>query len=363
MLQQFCSKVWPNGEFGLSCSRKIEIGSSEIPPRSARQVEDAEWMLNALKVHGAEAVLSYLGFDPFESTPLPISHRRKKRGLRGITSHGKRLVRNAAFILESENPISNLTFATFTLPNVSRRESITISRHWAEVVRVFLQKLKRLLQSRGLPGEIVGVTEVQSERTFRDGILGLHLHLVFVGRLSKKTWSVRPVEFKEAWKSVVSGYLSSGAESYDWRACENIVRVKYSVEQYLGKYLSKGVDTLPAVAAEFGEDFLPSAWYSCSAALRERVLRSVKTLSDDAVRRLIDSCCDAGSVKFVYRRPVQLESDGGKPVTIGWFGKIRREYIREFAGEDRRNDDRNWSGDTWGNTGVNSVDRLVYTEV
>ena len=337
MINEFCSKVWPNGEFGLTCARKLEISPPEVPLRTDRQKEDAEWILNALKVHGAEAVFQYLGLDPLEFTTLPNSHKPPRRGRLGITPHGRRLVRNAAYRLESETPINRLSFATFTLPNITRRESLAIARNWAEIVRVFLQKLKRLLVSRGLPGEIVGVTEIQEKRTQRDGILALHLHLVFVGRLPKKTWGVGADEFRVAWRSVLHRYLFNAPESYEWRACENITRVKYSAEQYLGKYMSKGCEALGRVAAEFGEEFLPTSWYSCSNSLRSRVLKAVRTLTYTSAKKLIDCCVDKESVKFIYRRPIELCLEDGRRITIGWYGKIKREYLSEFTGDKERN--------------------------
>lgn len=333
LANQIVGRIWENGEFGFAFSKKMSVEPVAERLRTPEQAEHEEWIANLLGVHGAEAVLAHYGFDPLGFSPLPNSHTPVQRGLNGITSHGKRLVRNACRRLEKETDKSLLSFLTVTLPNVSYLESIAISQHWAEIVRVFLQRLKRALVRSGLSGEIVGVTEIQEKRTVRSGVLGLHLHLVFVGRLPKKGWALTPDQVKEYWQSALDPYLEESINAYDWSAVENIQRVLKSCEGYLGKYMSKGADQVRLVVESFGQDCLPRTWYSCTNSLRERVFARMRSVNDSIGRALVDACCDSESLDFHYRKPIILREEGGRDVVIGWFGRLREESINKFLSE------------------------------
>lgn len=332
MLSEFLGKVWENGEFGIALARSFEYQPSAKALKTEEQKEHEQLIADLLKVHGAEVVLQHYGFDPFGLSPLSNSHSPVQRGLKGITGYGKRLVRNACARMERENPKDTLTFATFTLPNVSLEESVSCGRNWAEICRVFNQKLRRRLQGFKLPGEIVSVTEIQEKRSFKHGVLGLHVHMVFVGRKRKRDWVMSPIEYRELWASVLSTYLPGNPETYDWRAVEHIVRVEKSLEGYLGKYATKGVQSLQKIIAEFGEEGIPSAWFSCSQSLKCRVVRRVKTVKDERALSIINECLNSDSNAFVYRFPIVLSEGGVRPVTVGWFGKIRDEYINSMLG-------------------------------
>lgn len=349
MVMHFAGKLWQNGEFGLSCVRRTADPLPDIPFRSESEVEQAEWVAQLLAVHGAESVLEYYGVDvsTLGLSPRPNSHSRKRRGTLGISSYGRRLVRNACHELENTYSRDVLTFATFTLPNVTALESRTIGRHWAEIVRVFVQRLRRGLLSAGLPAEVVGVTEVQEGRTARDGLLGLHLHLVFVGRKARSSWAFTPAWYRSEWASVVSRYLREPRESYRWGSVENIQRVKFSAESYLGKYLSKGAKAVGALREKFGADCLPSAWHTCSASLRDRVVGHIRGLSPGGANALVDACSDPECDWFVYRRPVQVVGDSGKLITLGWMGKLRPQYIDVFYGDRDEYNDRAIDSSIW----------------
>ena len=331
MLNEFCGRVWENGEFGLAVAKKFQVEPVCSRIVAPEQKEHEEWMGNLLKVHGAEAVLTYYGFDPLGFSPLPNSHKIAQRGMRGITSYGKRLVRNACRRLEAEGGKDCLSFLTVTVPDVSYLESISISQNWAEVVRVFLQRLKRALVKAGLPGEVVGVTEVQEKRTRRDGILALHLHLMFVGRVNRRSWAMKPEDVRQFWASALSPYLDEPVGRYNWDAVENIQRVLKSCEGYLGKYLSKGVESVELVEAEFGAEAMPRSWYCCANSLRSRVTERVRTVNQAMGLALVNACCDANSDDFIYRKPIVLPGENGRSVTIGWFGKLKEDRIKKYT--------------------------------
>lgn len=330
MIREFCGRVWENGEFGIAVSKKMVVEPVSERVVSPAQAEHEQWVADLLDVHGAEEVLKYYGFDPLGFSPLPNSHNNSLRGLKGITSHGKRLVRNACRRLEVEVGKEFLSFLTVTVPDVGYLESIAISQGWAEVVRVFLQRLKRALVKAGLPGEIVGVTEIQEKRVKRDGILALHLHLMFVGRSRGQKWALTPSDVRSAWSSALAPYLDEPVSSYCWDAVENIQRVLKSCEGYLGKYMSKGASTVDAAIDEFGEEAMPRSWYACTNSLRKRVVSKIRVINQPMGTALINACCDELSTDFHYRKPIVLRGESGRDVVIGWFGKIRDDRISKY---------------------------------
>ena len=331
LTQEFTGRVWENGEFGVAVVKTFELEPMAVDIRSPAERENAEWMLNALKVHGWEAVADCYGLEPLGSSILPKNHRELRRGAKGISGHGRRLVRNACRRLELERRLSELTFATFTLPDVDRSESLSVGRHWGEVCRKFFQALTRKLKARGLPGEVVHVTEIQESRSYRDKVLGLHLHCVFVGRVRGRTWAMTPSEYREIWKRILSGYLERRSEEYNWDAVENIQRVKKSIEGYLGKYMSKGLKALQTAASYFGEENLPRAWYGCTNSLRSRVLRSVRTVTGEAATRLVEDCNSFNAAIFAYVCPICIAGPSGRLVVVGWYGRINPDWVQRYV--------------------------------
>lgn len=331
MISDFVGSVWENGEFGVAVAPKEQPECPFDLNRPPLTAEELEWNRNLIKVHGAVEVLTFKGVDPLGFSPLPKHHKREVRGQRGISSHGKRLLRNSCYRLEKENSKDLLTFATFTIPDVSTEESLFLAENWGEIMRVFVQKLTRTLKSEGLPGEIIGAVEIQEQRTFRDNVMALHIHLVFVGRKKGDTWAISPSEYNELWKSVLSRYLFEDAASYNWSAVHNVQRVKKSVEMYLGKYVTKGVKSVQAVADKFGENCLPRHWYTCSNSLRKRVMDKKVNVSGIKAEAIVRVCLDFPDIFFVYRKPILVKLESGKEITVGWFGRIRPEYIDMFV--------------------------------
>lgn len=333
MVAEFVGTVWENGEFGIALAPKVEplcpfdVNAPSLTP------DEQEWNRNLIKVHGAIEVLEFKGVDPLGLSPRPKNHRPTIRGQKGITGHGKKLIRNACYRLERENRKELLTFATFTLPDVTRDESLFIAENWGEIIRVFVQRLTRVLKRAGLPGEVVGATEIQEQRTFRDGVMGLHIHLVFAGRRKGCTWALPPEEYSTIWKEVISGYLFWSPVFYDWTAVHNVQRVQKSVESYLGKYVTKGVKAVARVVEEFGEGCLPRHWYTCTNSLRSRVMEKRVSLTAYQADTLLKICLDYPDVFFVYRSPINVKMPSGKEMTVGWFGRVKPEYIDLFNGK------------------------------
>lgn len=346
----YVGKIWPNGEFGLSREKKYALHRTVHRTSS----EERRWNAVMLKQHGLEKCLEFKnkmeasddiplfvgGVEvPWEVTDNPpptiglsmvAKSHRAKRGQKGISRYGGKLVRNATYLLQRETTMNRISFLTLTLPNVSREESERICRNWSEIVRVLVQRLRRNLRRGGLPGEIVGCTEIQEGRVALTGVFGLHLHMLFVGRKPKHSWALSSREIRDIWKEILTPYLSSAADRYDWRAVENIEPLKAAKMEYLGKYMSKGLKSCQKINALFPGLTLPCAWYMCTNSLRDRVKKNTIRVSGDLGRVVADVLQEMGKEWVRYVAPVKIKVSGGE-IPIGYVGRTTEKGRREIA--------------------------------
>lgn len=275
-------RVWPNGEFSIGYA----------PCGGAERLKGAEEL--------AAEWYNSLGLSLDSNSHTPKDHGAAKRGAKGLTPHGKRVLRNSVWKLQKTYGRSRLSFVTLTLPSVDFEESWYVSSNWAEICRVFYQKLSRRLESYGLPGHYVGCTEMQVERCDREQHPALHLHFVCVGRKSTRSaWAISPSEFREMWSSVLSIYLPG---ERDYGATENVQMVKKDAGAYLSKYCSKGIALdRPPRSDETGWS-LPSCWYNVSLKLRRWVIENVRTHPEfiDMLERVITSGMFGQGFEYCY---------------------------------------------------------------
>lgn len=303
-------KLWPNGEFSVGYSRAGTKEKELSPSEYAR-----EW-----------------------GTPLGLalpsnSHTTKdegapKRGTKGLTSDGRRMVRNAVWRIQRLRGKECLSFVTLTLPRVTFEEGWYVSSNWAEIVRVFYQKLGRRLESVGGPKLWAGVTECQPRRMQREGHPALHLHFVIVGRLNRYSdWFFSPSDIRELWVSVLKLYIP---EERDWSRVENVQRVKADASAYMAKYLSKGTEGDIVIRSDETGWSLPTAWYNLNASLRRWVRENIRT--DTSMMELLESLAvttDTGECCH-YFYSGSIEASPGLMVPY-LTGKLRGESMRLFT--------------------------------
>jgi hypothetical protein len=249
--------------------------------------------------------------------------KRARRGQKGLSPHGKMLVKNAASYLQKRYGKSRLSFLTLTLPGVTAEESREISQNWSEIVRKFLQTLRRQLIAAGLPPQVISVTEVQEKRFQRDGVLGLHLHLVFVGRHRAGGWVLTPHAVRSYWCRAFPKTI----QSYEFSSTENLQRVKGDAARYLSKYLSKGVNVLGnSPQIEKYREVLPTSWYNCTDELRSQVKRLV--MSGKGISEMIALIVEhAVPDALEFLMPIYVEIDGYEFIA-GWRGKLKKDAYK-----------------------------------
>lgn len=304
-----CGRLWPNGEFSVGYAVAGGAERLKSPSELAQ-----EWV-------------AAIGLSLPSNSHSPKDEGKPKRGSGGLTSHGKKVLRNAVWRMQRLYGKKRLSFVTLTLPSLSFEESWYVSSNWAEIVRVFYQKLGRRLQSRGLPGWFVGCTEMQPKRSGREEHPALHLHFVCVGRKTRyEPWLLSPAEFRGMWASVLSIYIG---KERDFRAVENVQQVKRDAAAYLAKYVSKGVSMeQPPRSDETGWS-LPTSWYNVSGVLRRWVLDNVRRHPEliEYLEGVAKTGGDGASLHYVHSGVIEGMSGPGPHYYVG---KLTGEFMREI---------------------------------
>lgn len=235
------------------------------------------------------------------------SEKRSRRGLNGISGYGRKQIRSACTLLEQRYDRSRLAFFTGTLPALPSVKLKAVCIRWSEVVRQFVQSVRRALGNAGLDPEIVYVTEIQEKRYASTGIPVPHIHAVWHGRLSRySSWTLSIKKVQTLWeRSVLNALKNSsytggneeiddnytGGNEISFKAATNIQRVKKSAANYLSKYCSKGSQAIKRINKCVDHRLIPTSWYGMSKQIKaeivEKTIKCESTVGFNAVRELL----------------------------------------------------------------------------
>jgi len=329
-------RIWPSGDFGLGTRRsepdsRVSLDSMEHWHQTGA-LEPLE--AGAVGRYGIPLPGSEVGAEPLNLTSAPNSHSapepRAKRGLKGITGYGKKMIKSALALLERPKTY-RLTFCTITMPTLPLEGRQSLAGCWPEFLRQLLQHLSRILERQGLPTVIVSATEIQPQRLTNGHEGYLHLHLVWPNIQARYgSWAVDALEFRSWCESFLDarGLLPSGG----W-VNVNVQRVKKSAAGYIAKYISKGGDVLQAFIDDLGVEAVPSTWWNMTKTARDSVKANM--LEGDSVGQLLRTvvdytfdCDDFGA--FVYLRHAEMFYDG-RLITIGWYGVLTEDARRQLT--------------------------------
>lgn len=265
-----------------------------------------------------------------------MSPKRERKGKKGITGYGARMVRNGCHILEKTFGRSRLAMVTPTLPNVPEYLPLWVSV-WPELVRKYTQEVKRELERHDAPIELIGVTEIHPKRSLNIGYAVPHLHFIHVAwsgnRATKKDpieWYITADRHREIWQAI----LINETKRYEIYSPEiemplprvNTEIIKKSAEGYLGKYMSKGSESLKKIS-EAGVDIggLPSHWWHCSKKLRGVIKGSIKELPTDILTAILQKI-DLVPRKVVYfTREIKRDTANGERL-FGYYLKLTKRW-------------------------------------
>ena len=301
-------KLWPNGEFSQGWHRRR--GDERLDTRALADSWDET------EGAGGEA-------PPIDLVNLANSHTsRSLRGSLGITTYGRRMLRNGVFLLKERFPNHPLTLGTLTLPPLQSSDRRELSGHWGEVVRQTIQWLSRQLTRKGLPPLVLSCSEIQPSRLETDGGAYLHLHLIWVNPPSRREgWGISAEGLRSFWASLIArivGQPNLPTPNIDLQVARG------DIARELSKYLSKGSDCLRQAAEDLGDENMPRTWWNMSKPLRDLVKDAIVSGAQVGTLILEWLQYDQGLGEvglFLWCRPITAEIDG-RDVTLGHTGQL-----------------------------------------
>ena len=240
--------------------QELPVTGGEYAYASARVGPDLRvW---AVPRHG-EAELSRLGL-----SLLRNSQNRSRTGLKGITAHGKRQVRDSCRLMEGMKRRCAMWTVTLTDEDYV---SLSISRQWPKFQRRVIDLLCRYLKSHGDEAVVIGVVEIGSKRFSRTGRPDPHIHVITTGwgrRHPDGGWLLSPDRMDEL---VSKAAQYAGLPLRERPACSQVAPVLHSVASYMSKYLTK---EMPADVDWEQSDYvslIPHQWWNQSEACKALV--------------------------------------------------------------------------------------------
>lgn len=252
---------------------------------------------------------------------------KASRGAKGITAYGRSVVRNACQWFEDSFGVKNLSFLTCTLPP-SALAAYTPEK-WAECVRRFRKSLSYHLGRAQLCPSVVAVTEIQMRRyQAEQSQLPVHLHLVFQGRKTLKSWAYRPSFYQELWALACEGVLSCRS---DWSASTRIESLRASSVSYMGKYMSKGNKGLSQAAVAS----LPTSWYSVDNGLR-KICKASQVFVQGALAVAYWNWFRQSDVLLWQKDILITDPRDGELYYVAWMGAIKGRATYYMVANDIR---------------------------
>ena len=268
----------------------------------------------------------WAGHLPSKGSQLGLSNLHNNHnappGSKGISRNGKRKVRQGAYLVETEAGKRCMSFLTCTLPGGSSDDAYQACRLWGEIVRRFIQELRRELLRRGLSGDVVGCTEIQPKRFATTGEVWPHLHVVFRGKKRAGPWLISKKRANLMWARCVNAVLGIPMEDLAASTRIETIRTKKSVAQYLGKYLSKGEDDCQEYLEKNPGIKLPTQWHHCNHGLNQQIKADTVKLRPKTAAFVIQllMSTNPGAKLFTTILPHGDDDPWGAP--IGYVGML-----------------------------------------
>lgn len=322
----FSAKVFPSGDFSVGA----------VPPERMRRTDKeyertkgdillktVEWEEKGETWHET-AVIASPTLPPRTNlvSGTKSSQVRSRYGTKGITGYGKKMVRSAAAILERRWGNSNTGFGTVTVPALDAEQLKTLCANWGEVVRRFFQELRREQLRKGADADYVSVTEIQQSRYSRRAEVGLHLHFVYQAKLSRKApYLLKADWLRRVWRAILCRVLRIPVKQMQTPRC-NLQIVKKSAAGYLGKYLSKGAESVERIVTSGFVDCLPRQWWNISCKLSLHVRSRILRIRGDIAYSIFKAASGSESwFPVFWSRPTTYYADSGREIVCGYSGR------------------------------------------
>lgn len=343
------ARIFPNGEFGVGFIPRRGVSAEDRKyERDCRYARDNTEIVPDIQISPDGEQFTYVrkiipGFPPPKlGIGSESSQAVKKYGLKGITSYGRKMIRNAGTVLDKafrHQYNRRLQMGTLTIPSYSPDEMRNICKNWGEVVRRFYQECKRIYARYRYPFYYASVTEIQPKRLAERGEVGLHLHFLFVAiRTGRGKWVLSDTWVRATWERILKSYLREETKSQ----LPNYRResVSCSSAAYLSKYMSKGGEQVKQVCEEFGEEYLPSQWWSIDSTTRKCIKHyTISSQGATAEKLLVISRCGVSDyIRYIrcITLPINTNDyakarDCPQEVVLGYGGLLTTRGFELFA--------------------------------
>jgi hypothetical protein len=201
---------------------------------------------------------------------------------------------------------------------------------WSKVMIALRQKLTLRLKNANITDpRIVVVSEIQEKRYETTGCPVLHLHCLFQGRNPYSPWAVNKSEIQQLWETTISSIVGYPVD------CSNATRiepVRKSAENYMGKYMSKGVAAVKAIVDDGYTDWLPRQWWGMTRLLSQQI-RSLIRITHQSATTLWHGLLDDIPGLCQWFRPVHIEAITGEKYLVAFYGKLTTEMNNSIESE------------------------------
>lgn len=330
------ASVYPSGDFSVGTvppKRKRQI-DNEYERTKASIYEEVQTWEDSEHIYLETAIKKEKsGLPPnLVDTPKlsqPGNRDRVRYGLKGITGYGKKMLRSAAVLMEQKWGKYNCGMGTLTLPPISKDQLRLISGEWRDVCRRIFQEIGRDFKRRtGRQFQYAYCTEIQEDRSANIGIPVLHIHFLYrIRKWSSRAWSIDAGRVRSHWRRIIESYVGKLDPNMDCRV--RLETVRKSCAGYIGKYLSKGGESLREWQDRGYADMLPSTWWGMSASLskqiRAMIVKSMSAFAD----WLWQACRDSDNVILQWFSDVCIDIQG-RETRVGYYGRADFQLCKEL---------------------------------
>lgn len=321
-------KSYPDGTATVTKKRQsVRVADR----RSCRWDERSAARRGAMAVLGGQQLANLLGIELGESaaSPFPCQEIQKSvkpsKPLRmGLTDRGRKVLRRTFAAWETQLSPGTCAFGTLTLSDDAMRALMWQDKSpphiaFQQAVSRFMERLRKLLCDRGLPGDVIWVTELHPKRSARMGICIPHVHFVCQTAHIKYQWEVKPSEIKDLWTSALNSQINNAEGKRFPSRCE-IKCVKKSVARYVSKYLSK------TQRCEIQNDpnlitlMVPERWYAVANALHKLCKKMTSVITGEEACLIFDWLKRPECPVVKRTGDITLPDESGRPIWLAtWF--------------------------------------------
>lgn len=321
-------KSYPDGTLSVTRKRdSLRVGG----PKSCKWDERSSARRAALQALDGLELAALLGIElgVGGGPPFPCQVKQKSVKLRndrpvGLTKRGGKILRRAFASWETVTLPGTMAFGTLTFSDEAIDALLAQDRYtpdvaYQEVVSRYMERLRKLLKSRGLPGDVIWVTEMHPSRSHSRGMYVPHIHFVVQTALKKYQWLIKPSEISALWESAICAHVNVGEGKRFPSRCE-IKCVKKSVSRYVAKYLRKSAQNVESESQNLDKSMVPARWYAVANGLHKLIKKLTGVIVGEEAAMIFDWLRAAGNPVVKRWGDIKLPGESGREVWIAsWF--------------------------------------------